>query len=86
MEIARAARDLISAGRHLRSALSVFLMLEDGYLAARVLTALADVRFVLGNYARAVELTARRWNACQATSPRSPDSATCSSRQVPRRY
>ena len=55
-DIARAAGDLISAEQHLRSALSVFLMLEDGYSATRVLTALADLRFVVGDFAEAADL------------------------------
>jgi tetratricopeptide (TPR) repeat protein len=55
-DIARAAGDLLCAEQHLRSALSVFLMLEDGYSAARVLTALADLRSVVGDYAAAADL------------------------------
>ena len=55
-EIARAADDLVSAERYLRAALSIFLVLEDAYSAARVLSALADLRFIVGDYAEAADL------------------------------
>jgi tetratricopeptide (TPR) repeat protein len=55
-EIARATSDLMGAERYLRAALSIFFMLEDGYSAARVLTALAELRFAAGDYAEAADL------------------------------
>jgi tetratricopeptide (TPR) repeat protein len=58
-EIARAASDLIGAERYLRAALSIFFMLEDSYAAARVLTALAELRSIAGDYAEAADLNRR---------------------------
>ncbi len=55
-EIARAAGDMAGAERHFRAALRAFFLLEDRYAAARLLSALADLHFVEGNYVAAVDL------------------------------
>lgn len=55
-DAARAAGDLAGAEEHLRAALSLYVMLEDGYSAARTLTSLGDLRFIAGDYTGAVEL------------------------------
>ena len=55
-EIARAAGDLTDAERHFRAAMSVFLVLEDQYSAARLLSAMADLRYMVGDYTEAAEL------------------------------
>lgn len=55
-EIARASNDQVGAERYFRAALSIFLVLQDAYSAARVLSALADLRFAVGDYAEAADL------------------------------
>jgi tetratricopeptide (TPR) repeat protein len=54
--IARAAGDLAGAERHFRAALRTFFVLEDRYSAARLLSTLADLHFVEGDYAEAADL------------------------------
>jgi tetratricopeptide (TPR) repeat protein len=53
---AREAGDLGQAERFLRDALSLHLMLNDGYDAGRTLTALAEVRLAQGDSVQAAEL------------------------------
>lgn len=53
---ALAAGDRASAEEHLRAALSLYVMIGDGYSVARTLTSLADVRFAAGDYMGAAEL------------------------------
>jgi tetratricopeptide (TPR) repeat protein len=53
---AEAAGDLSRAGRYLNEALSLHLMLNDGYDAGRVLAALAEVRLAQGESLAAAEL------------------------------
>ncbi len=55
-DAAREAGDLAGAEEHLRAALSLYVMLEDSYSAARTLTSLGDLRFIAGDYTGAAEL------------------------------
>jgi tetratricopeptide (TPR) repeat protein len=55
-DIARAAGDLAGAERHFRAALRAFFLLEDRYAAARLLSTLADLHFVEGDYVAAADL------------------------------
>lgn len=55
-EIARAAGDLVNAKRHFRAALMTFLLLDDRYSAARLLSTIAELYFIEGDYAEASEL------------------------------
>jgi tetratricopeptide (TPR) repeat protein len=50
------AGDLDRAEEHVRAALSLYLMLEDGYSAARTLSSLAQIRYEMGDYAEAIDL------------------------------
>ncbi|HEX6524637.1 MAG TPA: tetratricopeptide repeat protein [Streptosporangiaceae bacterium] len=56
-DIARAAGDLANTERHYRAALSTFFVLEDRYSAARLLSAIAELHFIEGDYAEAVDLS-----------------------------
>jgi tetratricopeptide (TPR) repeat protein len=58
-DAARDAGNLASAEEHARAALSLYLMMEDGYSAARTLTSLGQIRSLMGDYARAVDLNAQ---------------------------
>ena len=55
-DAAKAAGDLDEAERHFRSALSTYIELEDRYSSARMLSAVADLRFQSGDYASAADL------------------------------
>jgi tetratricopeptide (TPR) repeat protein len=55
-DIARAADDPVSAERYFRAALSIFLILEDAYSAARMLSALGELHFIAGDYVEAADL------------------------------
>lgn len=55
-DAARKAGDLASAEEHSRAALSLYLLLEDGYSAARTLASLAQIRYQMGDYAEAIDL------------------------------
>jgi len=55
-DIARSKGDPAEADRYLRAALSIFLTLEDPYSAARLLTAIAELRFAAGDYTGAADL------------------------------
>jgi tetratricopeptide (TPR) repeat protein len=54
-DLAREAGDLVGAERHFRAALTMFLLLDDRYSAARTLSAIAELRFA-GDYSEAAEL------------------------------
>jgi tetratricopeptide (TPR) repeat protein len=54
-DVARAEGDLHAAEEHLHVALSLFAVLEDRNLTARTLSALADVRFLAGDYQEAAQ-------------------------------
>jgi tetratricopeptide (TPR) repeat protein len=54
--IARAAGDLDSAERHFRAALTTFFLLDDRYSAAHLLSAIAELHFIEGDYAEAADL------------------------------
>jgi tetratricopeptide (TPR) repeat protein len=56
-DLARTAGDLDHAEEYLRSALSLYIMLDDGYCAGRALTALAEIRLAEGDYPGAAELS-----------------------------
>jgi tetratricopeptide (TPR) repeat protein len=56
-DIARSAGDLDHAEEYLRAARSLYIMLGDGYWAARVLTSLAQIRLSAGDYPAAAELS-----------------------------
>jgi tetratricopeptide (TPR) repeat protein len=56
-QAAREAGDLAGAEEHSRSALSLYLMLEDGYAAGQALVSLAQIRYLMGDYAAAVDLS-----------------------------
>lgn len=58
-DAARKAGDLAHAEEHARAVLSLYVMLEDGYSAARTLASLAELRYLMGDYARAVDLNAQ---------------------------
>jgi tetratricopeptide (TPR) repeat protein len=55
-DIASAKGDPAEAERYLRTAESIFSMLEDRYSSARVLTAIAKLRFAAGDYDEATDL------------------------------
>jgi tetratricopeptide (TPR) repeat protein len=55
-DLAREAGDLAGAERHFRAALTTFLLLDDRYSAARTLSAIAELHFMVGEYAEAAEL------------------------------
>lgn len=55
-DAAKAAGDLDEAERQFRSALSTYIELEDRYSSARMLSALAELRFQSGDYASAADL------------------------------
>lgn len=56
-DIASARGNPAEAERYLRAAESIFSMLEDRYSAARVLTAIAELRFAAGDYDEATDLS-----------------------------
>jgi tetratricopeptide (TPR) repeat protein len=56
-DVARAAGELDRAEEHLRAARSLYIMLNDGYWAARALTSLAEIRLSMGDYLVAAELS-----------------------------
>ena len=56
-DIALAKGNPAASERHLRAALSIVLTLEDPYSAGRVLTAIAELRSVAGDYAAAADLS-----------------------------
>lgn len=56
-DLAWSARDLDHAEEYLRAALSLYVMLDDGYCAGRALTSLAKIRFAVGDYPAAAELS-----------------------------
>jgi tetratricopeptide (TPR) repeat protein len=56
-DLARSVGDLDHAEEYLRAALSLFVMLDDGYCAGRALTSLAEIRFTVGDYPAAAELS-----------------------------
>jgi len=56
-DLARSAGDLDQAEDHLRAARSLYIMLDDGYWAARVLASLAEIRLSRGDYQKAAELS-----------------------------
>jgi tetratricopeptide (TPR) repeat protein len=58
-DVARKAGDLAGAEEHARAALSLYRMLEDGYSAARTLVSLAEIRYLAGDHAGAVDLNAQ---------------------------
>lgn len=53
---ARETGDLAGAEEHARAALSLYIMIEDGYSAARTLTSLAEIRYLMGDYTGAIDL------------------------------
>jgi tetratricopeptide (TPR) repeat protein len=55
-DIARAVGDLAGAEQHFRAALRAFFLLEDRYAAARLLSTLADLHCLEGDYAEAADL------------------------------
>jgi tetratricopeptide (TPR) repeat protein len=55
-EVARSAEDSSGAERYFREALSMFIVLDDRYSAARVLSMLADLRYLDGDYLAAADL------------------------------
>jgi tetratricopeptide (TPR) repeat protein len=55
-EVARTAGDSSGAERYFREALSMFIVLDDRYSAARVLSMIADLRYLAGDYLAAVDL------------------------------
>jgi tetratricopeptide (TPR) repeat protein len=55
-DLAREAGDLEQAEEYLRAALSLYVMLDDGYCAGRALTSLAEIRLAEGDYPGAAEL------------------------------
>jgi tetratricopeptide (TPR) repeat protein len=54
--VARAAGDSSGAERHFREALSMFIVLDDRYSAARALSMIADLRYLDGDYTAAADL------------------------------
>jgi tetratricopeptide (TPR) repeat protein len=56
-DLARADGDLDHAEEHLRTARSLYLMLDDGYWASRALASLADILLSRGEYQQAAELS-----------------------------
>jgi tetratricopeptide (TPR) repeat protein len=56
-DLSRAVGDLDHAQEYLRAALSLYIMLDDGYCAGRSLTSLADIRLAVGDYPAAAELS-----------------------------
>lgn len=56
-QAAREAGDLVSAEEHSRAALSLYLMFEDGYDAGRTLAALGQIRYLMDDYAEAIDLS-----------------------------
>ena len=56
-DLARAGGDLGHAEEYLRAALSLYVMLDDGYCAGRALTSLAEIRLAAGDYPAAAELS-----------------------------
>lgn len=55
-EVARTAGDSSGAERYFREALSMFIVLDDRYSAARVLSMIADLRYLDGDYLAAADL------------------------------
>jgi tetratricopeptide (TPR) repeat protein len=55
-EAARDAGDLDNAEEYARAALSLYIMTEEGYSAARTLTFLAEIRYLKGDYTGAIDL------------------------------
>jgi tetratricopeptide (TPR) repeat protein len=55
-DAAREAGDLVSAEEHSRAALSLYIMTEDSYSAARTLISLAEIRYLMGDYTGAIDL------------------------------
>jgi tetratricopeptide (TPR) repeat protein len=55
-EVAREAGDSAGAERHFREALSMFIVLDDRYSAARALSTIADLRYSDGDYLAAADL------------------------------
>lgn len=54
--IAKAAGDLATAETHFRAALATFFLLDDRYSAACLLSAIAELHFLEGDYAEAADL------------------------------
>ena len=55
-EVARTAGDSSGSERYFREALSMFIVLDDRYSAARVLSMIADLRYLDGDYLAAADL------------------------------
>ena len=55
-EVAQAAGDPSGAERYFREALSMFIVLDDRYSAARTLSMIADLRYLDGDYLAAADL------------------------------
>ncbi len=55
-EVARTAGDPSGAERYFREALSMFIVLDDRYSAARALSMIADLRYLDGDYLAAADL------------------------------
>jgi tetratricopeptide (TPR) repeat protein len=56
-DLDRSAGDLDQAEDHLRAARSLYIMLDDGYWAARALASLAEIRLSRGDYQKAAQLS-----------------------------
>jgi tetratricopeptide (TPR) repeat protein len=56
-DLARAAGDLAAAEQHFRAALMAFYQLEDRYQSARLLSAIANLHYVAGDYTQAADLS-----------------------------
>lgn len=55
-EVARTAGDSSGSERYFREALSMFIVLDDRYSSARVLSMIADLRYLDGDYLAAADL------------------------------
>jgi tetratricopeptide (TPR) repeat protein len=55
-DVARSAGDSPGAERYLREALSMFIVLDDRFSAARALSMIADLRYLDGDYLAAADL------------------------------